>query len=122
MLFKVIDTNNYSKPSMPEIKFLTSDELRTLTDPSDPKSNDSGQSIYLNLDSRVTNKIGRSLEEAVAAYPVSGSSKERLRRNQNRLFIKWAIFTKYPYYVDSLEEIPEIGGGGSVEKKAKLTE
>jgi hypothetical protein len=31
MLLKVIDTNNYSKPSMPEIKFLTSDELRTLT-------------------------------------------------------------------------------------------
>ncbi len=31
MLLKVIDTNNYSKPSMPEIKFLTSDELRILT-------------------------------------------------------------------------------------------
>jgi hypothetical protein len=103
---------------------VVKDELRTLTNPSDPKENDADQIIYLNLNSSVTNILGSSWEEAIAAYPVpdSCSPKERQKRTQNRIFIKWAIFTKYPYFVCEDDDLDGVGGVGNVNEGGRKEE
>lgn len=100
---------------------VVKDELRTLTDPIDPEIAFSGSNVTLNLDSSVTNILGSSWEEAVAAYPVpdSGSRKEQQKRTQNRIFIKWAIFTKYPYFV---HKVDDLGGGVDGNERGKSEE